>query len=209
MVLVDPVAMLGPSDADLARAIAREHYKLQCHLLLEENYPSLELRRRRLRLIGLATYRNYQSVGCDWQTSPPPRHHPTHCAAALIARSSTMFNTYRWPEAQPWQSDHPIDVPSRTPRTVVLKATIQTQLRISIAAPNSDAAPIRSQLPVIVCDSTGEYHRFSTELVDAIAKRCLEQDPKSKVALEADTTDGTEIPHITIETIRSKSDSPS
>ena len=111
-----------------------------------------------------------------------------------------MFSTYRWPEAQPWQSDHPIDVPSRTPRTVVLKATIQTQLRISIAAPNSDAAPIRSQLPVIVCDSTGEYHRFSTELFDAIAKRCLEQDPKSKVALEADTTEGTEIPHITIET---------
>ena len=34
----NPVAMLGPSDADLARAIAREHYKFQCHLLFEENY---------------------------------------------------------------------------------------------------------------------------------------------------------------------------
>ena len=28
----------------------------------------------------------------------------------------------------------------------------------------------------------------------------MEQDPKSKAALEADTTDRTEIPHITIET---------
>ena len=54
VVLVDPVAMLGPSDADLARAIAREHYKLQCQLLVEDGVPSFELRRRRLRLIGLA-----------------------------------------------------------------------------------------------------------------------------------------------------------
>ena len=54
VVLVDPVAMLGPSDADLARAIAREHYKLQCQLLVEDGVPSFELRRRRLRWIGLA-----------------------------------------------------------------------------------------------------------------------------------------------------------
>ena len=54
VVLVDPVAMPGPSDADLARAIAREHSKLRCHLLVEESYPSFEHRRRMLRLIGLA-----------------------------------------------------------------------------------------------------------------------------------------------------------
>ena len=54
VVSVDPVAMLGPSDADLARAIARERYRLQCQLLVDNGVPSFELRRRRLRLIGLA-----------------------------------------------------------------------------------------------------------------------------------------------------------
>ena len=54
MVLVDPVAMLGPSDADLARAVARERYGLGFQVLVDDGLPSEELRRRRLRLIGLA-----------------------------------------------------------------------------------------------------------------------------------------------------------
>ena len=75
-------------------------------------------------------------------------------------------------------------------------APIQTQLRISIASKNVQ----RRTLPIITCDSMDEYHTCSTELFDAVTKACLEQDPKSKAALEADTTDRTVIPHITIET---------
>ena len=76
-------------------------------------------------------------------------------------------------------------------------APTQTQLRISIASKYMQGRTF----PIITCDSIDEYHTCSTELFDAVTKACLEQDPKSKVALEADTTDRTEIPHITIETV--------
>ena len=46
--------MPGPSDADLARAVARERVRLRCQVLIDNELPREELRRRRLRLIGLA-----------------------------------------------------------------------------------------------------------------------------------------------------------
>ena len=45
--------MPGPSDAELARAIAREPVRLRCQLSIDLELPSFELCRRRLQLASL------------------------------------------------------------------------------------------------------------------------------------------------------------
>ena len=45
--------MPGPSDADLDRAVAREHVRLRCQIIIDAELPSFEICRRRLELSGL------------------------------------------------------------------------------------------------------------------------------------------------------------
>ena len=47
------IAMPGPSDADLARAVARERVRLRCQIIIDSELPWFELCRRRLQLAGL------------------------------------------------------------------------------------------------------------------------------------------------------------
>ena len=54
--------MPGPSDDDLARAVARERVRLRCQLLVDGELASHVLRLRRLRLIGLAAQLSKLSI---------------------------------------------------------------------------------------------------------------------------------------------------
>ena len=65
-----PVAMPGPSEADSARAVARERVTFKCKFDVDSGLPIEDLRQRRLRLVGLGppsklSIRRFTLIGLD------------------------------------------------------------------------------------------------------------------------------------------------